>query len=328
VVDVMSVFDHAPMFPVHIYERAGRWHKEPRIADWKWRATISPAQIASWRREFGDAFGIPLVRVGWVVLDADRHGDGPDGVAALAQLTADRDWPPHPIVATAGGGFHHVFAQPSPALGNKTGGLPGGIDVRGVGGWIVKPGTVRSDGAEWRLVEDGPVPMLPGWIEDIIRGKPTISQRAMASLPHRGISRLATPLGDRDKLADQNKLAARSNLPKPLYNKLIRLVNVLDRDQRRVRGILATALNWQTVSATGEVFCQRDGAHRNEGLHWATRQLRELGFVDRAVAVELLVEVTKANGYLAKDGEEVVLRTIESGWPELEMDGSANRVAR
>jgi hypothetical protein len=304
----VSVFDEVPVFPVHIYERAGRWHKVPCINDWKRRATTNAATIASWRRQFGNAFGIPLVRVGWVVLDADRHG-GPDGVEALAALVAGRDWPPHPIVATAGGGFHHVFAMPNPALGNKTGGLPGGIDVRGVGGWIVKPGTVRDDGAVWTVVADGAVPMLPGWIEEIIRAKPSISQRAIQARG-KGISILATPL-------------ASSNLPRSLYNKLIRLVDVLDRDQRRVRGILLTALNWQT-EVNGEVFCQRDGAHRNDGLHWATRQLRELGFVDREVAVELLVEVTKLNGYLAKDGEGVVLRTIESGWP----DEDANRVAR
>ena len=299
--------DLAPRFPVRIFERAGRWHKEPCISDWKRRATTDPKTIASWRREFGNDFGIPLVRMGWVVLDADRHG-GPDGVEALAKLVEGREWPQHPIVATAGGGFHHVFGQPDPALGNKTGGLPGGVDVRGEGGWIVAPGTVRADGAKWTLVEDHPVPPLPGWIEEIIRGKGTISQRAIQA---RGISNHVTPLAARNGLTARNG----SDLPKPIYNKLLQLVDVDHRDQRRVRGILATALNWQAVAASGEVFCQRDGAHRNTGLYWATTQLRELGFVDRAEAVELLVAVTKANGYLAKDGIEAVERTIESGWP-------------
>jgi hypothetical protein len=91
---------------------------------------------------------------------------------------------------------------------------------------------------------------------------------------------------------------------------------VTRRDQRRVRGILLTALNWQT-EANGEVFCQRDGAHRNDGLHWATHRLRELGFV------ELLIDVTRLNGYLAKDGIEAVERTIESAWP----DGDVTKVA-
>ena len=300
-----GAFDQVPLFPVHIFQRADRWHKEPRISDWKWRATTNPAQWG------GDAFGIPLVRVRWIVLDADRHG-GPDGVAALAKLVEGREWPLHPIVATAGGGFHHVFGQPTPALGNKTGGLPGGIDVRGVGGWIVRPGTVRGDGAQWRLVADGEVPMLPGWIEEIIRGKPSISQRAIRAHHTRALSLHATQVAS----SIGSSVASSNELPKALYFKLCRL-KVSRHDQRRVRGILLTALNWQHVDATtGEVFCQRDGAHRNDGLHWATHRLRELGFVDRGEAVELLTEVTRLNGYLAKDGEETVLRTIESGWPD------------
>jgi hypothetical protein len=304
----VSVFDQVPVFPVHIHGRGDRWHKEPWISDWKWRATTNAAQ---WR-QFGGAFGIPLVRVGWIVLDADRHG-GPDGVAALAALTTGREWPAHPIVATAGGGFHHVFAQPDRALGNKTGGLPGGIDVRGVGGWIVRPGTVRADGATWRLVEDHPVPTLPGWIEEIIRGKRSISQRAMEARGHtgKGFSLHATHVTS----SMTSNVTSSTELPKAIYFKLCRLVQVRRHDLRRVRGILLTALNWQT-EANGEVFCQRDGAHRNDGLHWATHRLRELGFVDREAAVELLVGVAKANGYLAKDGEEAVLRTIGSGWPD------------
>lgn len=294
------MIDLAPRFPVRIYERAGRWHKEPCISDWKRRATTDPKTIAGWRREFGDTFGIPLVRVGWIVLDADRHG-GPDGVAALAKLVEGREWPPHPIVSTAGGGFHHVWRQPDPALGNKTGGLPAGLDVRGEGGWIVAPGTIRADGAVWRLIEDHPVPPLPKWIEEIIRGKPTISQRAMQG---RGISIHVTHVASS---------IGRDQLPKQLYNKLLRL-EADPHETRRMRGILLTALNWTTVSATGEVFCQRDGARRNTGLYWATTQLRSLGFVDRDEAVELLVDVAKHNGYWAKDGEEAVLRTIESGW--------------
>jgi hypothetical protein len=318
----MPGMNEAPVFPVHIFERAGRWHKEPRINDWKWRATTNSAQIAEWRRQFGDAFGIPLVRVGWVVIDADRHG-GPDGVEALAKLVADREWPKHPIVATAGGGFHHVFGQPNPALGNKTGGLPGGLDVRGVGGWIVQPGTVRDDGAVWRLVEDGAVPRLPGWIEEIIRAKRTISQRAIQA---RGISLHATQVTSSTGSSTGSSIASSTELPKALYFKLNAMVplseTVTRHELRRVRGILLTALNWQT-EANGEVFCQRDGAHRNDGLHWATHRLRELGFVDREVAVELLIDVTRLNGYLAKDGIEAVERTIESAWP----DGDVTKVA-
>jgi hypothetical protein len=114
--------------------------------------------------------------------------------------------------------------------------------------------------------------------------------------------------------ATNNAKPTNNDIPKSLYFMLCRLVPVTGRDQRRVRAILCTGLYWQHVDMWGEVFVRCDGAHRNDGLHWATRQLRSLGYVDRDAAVELLMEMVRLNGYLAKDGPDAVMRTIESGW--------------
>ena len=63
---------------------------------------------------------------------------------------------------------------------------------------------------------------------------------------------------------------------------------------------------------------------RNDALHWASRScFRELiasGAIKPSGACMLLIEASKANGYLAKDGEEAVRLTIMSGlglkeWP-------------
>lgn len=124
--------------------------------------------IARGWREFPDAVaGIDLDRAGLVVLDADRHG-GPDGVAALAAFAL----PPHPIVRTPSG-EHHIFRQPIPPLGNRTGNLPSGIDVRGASGWIVAPDSVRPDGARWEgdiigPFRSGTIPLLPSQIVELI----------------------------------------------------------------------------------------------------------------------------------------------------------------
>jgi hypothetical protein len=277
------------LFPIRIYEQRGRWVKVPSVG---WRTIAGPIGGRG-------NFGIELSKAGLVAIDADRHDV--DGVAALATLVEGHDWPLHPVVATAGNGEHHIFAQPSPALGQARGSLPAGVDVRGAGGWIVAPGSRRPDGKAWRMIADHPVPMLPKWIEEIIRGK-----RQIAS-PIQGISlsgpQVASSIG--------SSIASSDQLPKALYNKLLAMVplseTVTRHHQRRARGILGIALWWK----------ERDpGQHRNDGLNVAAYCFRELvapGGVSRDTAIELLIEVAKLNGYLAKDGIEAALATIASG---------------
>ena len=65
------------------------------------------------------------------------------------------------------------------ALGNGRGELPDGIDVRGVGGFVIAPGAVLPDGKQWQSVNGRPllvdafkagtIPELPRWLADIIR---------------------------------------------------------------------------------------------------------------------------------------------------------------
>ena len=275
-----SVLDAAPRFPVRIYWRGGSWHKQPRFKGWQQHATNDPAQLEWWRDHYDPNFGIHLGTM-LVAIDADRHGI--DGVAALAELSEGRDWPAHPVVATAGSGEHHIFRQPTMPLGQGKGALPGGIDVRGNGGWVVAPGSRRPDGAQWRLVVDAKPPKLPRWLELLIRARPT----------YQGPGSFHGPLMD-----DPN----RRELPKPLYFLLHRLTPDASRhERRRVAGILGIAL-WRQH-------------HRNDGLNIAAYCLRELvpGVVSHEAAVELLTAVANANGYVAKDGAEAAVATILSG---------------
>jgi len=118
--------------------------------------------------------GIELCKTGLVVVDADRHG-GPDGVAAFAEMAAAEQTPPHPISLTLGGGEHHYFKQRSDRrCRNRSGSLPDGIDVRGDGGWIVAPGTIRQDGKTYSASDGAPllidaystgsIPTIPVWL--------------------------------------------------------------------------------------------------------------------------------------------------------------------
>ena len=169
------------IIPARVTRRAdGKWEKVPLIKEWRCCATYDLDQVTRWWRQFPDAVaGIELEAASLIVLDPDRHPGAPDGVAAFERLCANRVLPAHPITATPGGGFHHYFQQPIIPLGCGRGRLPPGVDVRGVGGWIVAPGVMRPDGALWQPVEDTPtlieafrhdaIPPLPRWLNELLR---------------------------------------------------------------------------------------------------------------------------------------------------------------
>jgi hypothetical protein len=171
------------VFPVKVFQDpTGKWKKKPAVKGWQNAASCDPDRIRRWWDEFPDAApGIELGQAELVVIDADRHDDDADGVAALAELMAGRDdQGPHPKTSTAaGGGEHHYFCQPpGMRLGNAEGRLPKGINVRGAGGFVVAPGAVRPDGAVWKptpgfpeltqAFQAGTVPVLPDWLLELI----------------------------------------------------------------------------------------------------------------------------------------------------------------
>ncbi|GEO18686.1 DUF3987 domain-containing protein [Microvirga aerophila] len=172
-----------PVFPVRItYNPVTRkFNKQPCITGWQTKATANEAAV----RQFWDLFpyavpGAALGRSGLVVLDADRHG-GPDGVSAFHELAARYGLPKGVIrIKTAGSGEHWVFRNlANDPLGNGEGVLPGGINMRGHGGFIVAPGSVRPDGERWREPDGGlrlgssfvagTIPEIPHWLVDLIR---------------------------------------------------------------------------------------------------------------------------------------------------------------
>ena len=173
-----------PLFPALIFPQGDRWIKRPAVANWQSIATTDEKTIRGWFRNTPNLVAaINLGAAGLFALDPDRHGDV-DGVDAFAQLACDLcPLPAHPEDTTPGGGFHHFFRQPDDGepIGNSTGGLPEGIDVRGRGGWVPVPGTVRSDGAVYEerpgkslaeMYAAGTVPSAPdAWIDLIRNGR-------------------------------------------------------------------------------------------------------------------------------------------------------------
>jgi hypothetical protein len=175
--NLQAALQHAaaglPIFPALITKRGQKWIKKPAIEGWQSGACSNEAQIRAWWRIFPHAVpGIELGRASLVVLDPDRHPGAADGIEAFEQVIRDiGGLPPCPLTDTPAGN-HYFFAQPpGMALGNSEGALPGGVNVRAAGGFVIGPGSVRADGAIYEPREGTPllsesyragrVPVLP-----------------------------------------------------------------------------------------------------------------------------------------------------------------------
>jgi putative DNA primase/helicase len=144
--------------PIHPVDRV---HKRPLVAGWPTNATTDEDTIVQWWTRWSDAnIGVPTGRrTGRLVVDVDtRHG------GSLAELERLHGKLPNTVqVATGGGGQHLHFARPDVAwLGNRTGQLPRGIDVRCDNGQVVVPESVHATGRayEW-LWHPGETPLAP-----------------------------------------------------------------------------------------------------------------------------------------------------------------------
>ncbi len=118
-------------------------------------ATTDRSRVhAFWSRWPSARVGLPTGERFWV-LDVDH-------LAALGELPAEL--PATWTVRTPSGGLHYYF-QPVEGLTNSTGGLPSGIDVRGLGGYVIAP---PSPGYE--VVDRTPMAEAPPWLVEMIRG--------------------------------------------------------------------------------------------------------------------------------------------------------------
>jgi hypothetical protein len=273
-----------PIFPVRVYRVGDRWRNEPHIKNWSARATTNPATIKAWWRTWPDAFvGVPLVRVGLVVVDADRHGDGLDGVAVLQAI----ELPPHPMVTTDleclgkfTGGQHHFFRQPPVPIRSA---YWSGGEVLGHGRFVVAYALAPFI---------TPAPVLP---HDLLDRLPKAQGNNGRQIQHtHGPQMAGVVLGG-------------GRIPKDLYNEVLRLVPLSDKvtrhHRRRVIGILR-----DIVIARHEL--------RNNGLNigaYCFRPLINDGIVSRAAAERLLFGAAKACGYVEKDGDRAAMATIRSG---------------
>ena len=129
------------------------------------QASNDPEVVAAWWRAAPNAnIGISCGPSKLVVIDVDpRHG-GDESIRDLMAKYPELD--DTLTGETGGGGWHLCFLAPAVPIANSTGTLAPGLDVRGVGGYIVAPPSIHPDGGvyEWMAgygIEDKQPARLP-----------------------------------------------------------------------------------------------------------------------------------------------------------------------
>ena len=264
--------------------------KRPLLGGWQAKASIEPEQIHKWWLAHPDALPAILVgRVGLVVIDCDRHPGGNDGIEAFNRLVSTNggNLADVPMTKTARGGAHLFFKQPKgKALGNGRGELPVGIDVRGVGGFVIAPGAVLPDGIRWQSVNGRPllaeafkagtIPELPRWLADIIRAN-------------------RKPNGD-----------ALDEFARTAFSKTAEAT-----DGSRGQAYAAAALD----GAAAELSTTSNGK-RNQTLNAVAFRMGRLiarEWIDERTVADALLGACDANKYLREHGHRATMKTIESG---------------
>jgi hypothetical protein len=260
--------------------------KRPLLVGWQEKASTDPEQIREWWRVYPDALpAIVVGRAGLVVIDCDRHPGGNDGIKAFNLLVSGKGikLANVPMTKTARGGAHLFFKQPhGEPLGNGRGELPDGIDVRGLGGFIIGPGASLPDGRRWASVS----------------GKPLLSDAFKAgTIPELPQCLAAIIRPDRQSSEDGINGYARTASEAT--------------DGSRGEAYAAAALD----GAVAQLTAAPDGK-RNETLNAVAFHLGRMiarDWVDEKIVTDALLEACDKNRYLREHGHSATMKTIRSG---------------
>jgi hypothetical protein len=147
--------------------------KLPAIKEWQVKATTDRATIEKlWGRRL---YNVGIYAGEHVVdgeprhiavLDLDRK-NGADGVTELEKLAAPHGGLPDTWTTETPTGGRHLWFYTSRSVGSNAGVIAPGVDVRGVGGFVVAPGST-IDSAEYRVGKDVPIAQCPPWLEGLL----------------------------------------------------------------------------------------------------------------------------------------------------------------
>jgi len=143
-----------------------------------WGMTNDPDVIRRDYDRWPDAnVGIPTGEVnGFFVVEADTPAahNGVDGIASMRELQRLHGELPDTLMAMSpSGSTHWYFRHPGEGIKiqQSAGKLAAGIDVRGEGGMVIAPPSIRGD-SSYVWVNDLPIADAPQWLLDLVTAKP------------------------------------------------------------------------------------------------------------------------------------------------------------
>jgi hypothetical protein len=211
----------------------------------------------------------------------DGGDDGVNGLATLAQMGA---LPETLAAQTPSGGRHFYFRHITGARSRKLC-ADGSVEWFSTGKLVVVP---PAPGRTW--LNDAPIAEAPDWLRAMVLAPTQHSNQAEAG----GTS--GPLLSSRNINAQLHDL----RVPREIYLLILRGMRGAEPyAQRRVRGL------WANLAAKA--------SRRNDGLNYTAWQFSifiQCGDLDREAAAKLLWRACEANGYLAKDGRDVVKEVI------------------
>ena len=227
----------------------------------------------------GEASGVDVLDVDIRLSQVDREnpaaGVGRDGIATLAALPA---LPETRAASTPSGGRHYWFRH---IEGSRSRTLAAGLEWFSNGKLVVVPPAL---GRAW--ICEAEIAEAPDWLRTLVLTSPHHAHTHALRTDFPGP--LLTAQG------------SASSVPKPIYLLLLRgMRGVSAQKQRRVRGL------WANLASKSQ--------GRNDGLNftaWQFSKFIDAGDLDYEIAGKLLWHACEANGYLRKDGAEVVREII------------------
>jgi hypothetical protein len=146
-------------------QKCERTAKHPRTKHGVDDATIDATKISKWWKIWPSAnIGLACGKSGIVVVDVDPRNGGDETFQELEK--ANGNLPRTPMQLTGGGGVHYLLRRPVSSDTFRGRKLPGGIDIKADGGYVVLAPSTHASGTPYRWdagyhPDDEPIADIP-----------------------------------------------------------------------------------------------------------------------------------------------------------------------
>lgn len=170
--------------------------KEPATRHGHRDATTDREQIARWWSRGAYGIGVACTRI--VVVDIDVR-DGRRGRESLAELEREYGAMPSTWIArTPSGGTHYYYAAPADRVVHRACRIREGLDVLGLGGYVVAPPTATGEGTYAWVDDAAGLAPCPEWIAYL---RPLDRPRVDVDAPPSAMPRWSDDVADRARRA-------------------------------------------------------------------------------------------------------------------------------